>query len=87
MTASTDDQVREVFDLVDGEIARRARVYVHCYGGRSRTGAVLGCWLAEQADVDDAIDHLNELRDPQIDYDRDWERIPQTRDQRELVAR
>lgn len=87
MTPPSDDQVREAVRLIDEEIDRGGRAYVHCWGGRGRTGSVLGCWLAEQADVDDALDELNRIRDPQIDDDRDREWIPQTSAQRELVAR
>ena len=87
MTPPTEEQVREAIRLIDEEVERGGRVYVHCWGGRGRTGSVLGCWLAERRDVDDALDELNRIRDPQIDDDRDRERIPQTSAQRELVAR
>lgn len=86
MTPPSDEQVREAIRLIDEEIGRGGRVYVHCWGGRGRTGSVLGCWLAERDDVD-ALDELNRIRDPQIDDDRDRERIPQTSAQRDLVAR
>lgn len=87
MTPPSDDRVREAIQLIDAEIESGGRVYAHCWGGRGRTGSVLGCWLAEQPGVDDALDELNRIRDPQIDDDRDRERIPQTSAQRELVAR
>ena len=87
MTPPSDDQVREAIRVIDEEIDHGGRVYVHCWGGRGRTGSVLGCWLAEQPGIDDALHELNRIRGPQIDDDRDRERIPQTSAQRELVAR
>jgi len=38
-------EMAETLDLLDA--ARRdGCVYVHCWGGRGRTGTVVGCWLA-----------------------------------------
>ena len=37
---------REILDTIDTELSRHHRVYVHCCGGRGRTGTIVGCWLA-----------------------------------------
>lgn len=38
--------MRRILDVIDGELARDRKVYVHCWGGIGRTGTVVGCWLA-----------------------------------------
>jgi protein-tyrosine phosphatase len=36
---------QEILDAIDGELSANRRVYVHCRGGRGRTGTIVGCWL------------------------------------------
>jgi hypothetical protein len=33
-----------ILDTIDAQIARERGVYVHCAGGRGRTGIVIACW-------------------------------------------
>jgi protein tyrosine phosphatase len=35
----------EILDRIDAAIERGGVVYVHCWGGRGRTGTVICCWL------------------------------------------
>lgn len=35
-----------ILDAIDGHLQQGSVVYVHCWGGVGRTGAVVGCWLA-----------------------------------------
>ena len=35
----------EILDRIDSAIARGGIVYIHCWGGRGRTGTVVCCWL------------------------------------------
>ena len=44
-TAPRRDEMREILDLIDGELAAGGVVYLHCYGGIGRTGTVVGCYL------------------------------------------
>jgi protein-tyrosine phosphatase len=37
---------KEILNTIDGELSANRRVYLHCRGGRGRTGTVVGCWLA-----------------------------------------
>jgi hypothetical protein len=37
---------------IDAVLARGGVVYLHCWGGRGRTGTVLGCWLARHGESD-----------------------------------
>lgn len=52
-----------MLDLVDAELARGEKVYVHCWGGVGRTGTLMGCWLARHGlSGDEALARLRELR-------------------------
>ena len=35
----------EILDKMEEIIATNEKIYVHCLGGHSRTGTVIGCWL------------------------------------------
>ncbi len=35
-----------ILDALDGALAGGYVVYLHCWGGKGRTGTVVGCWLA-----------------------------------------
>lgn len=38
--------MKTILDAIDDEHRANRPVYVHCWGGRGRTGTVVGCWLA-----------------------------------------
>ncbi len=73
-----------ILDEIDGSIARGLPVYVHCWGGKGRTGTVIGCWLARHgvATGEAVFDKLAELRRHNPDR---YTRVPQTREQIEMV--
>jgi 1,4-dihydroxy-2-naphthoyl-CoA hydrolase len=80
-TRPTDEQMEEILDLIDAEIDRGSVVYVHCYGGRGRTGTVVGCWLARHgASGEEALARIAELRG-------DDRPSPETEAQKEMVLR
>jgi protein tyrosine phosphatase (PTP) superfamily phosphohydrolase (DUF442 family) len=64
VTAPSVDVVRAVLTDIDASIAAARPVYVHCWGGRGRTGVIVGCWLIEHglASPADAIDRIAGLR-------------------------
>jgi hypothetical protein len=76
------DRYREILDLVDA--ARSGGdVYVHCFGGRGRTGTVVGCWLARHGlDDGDPLGRIAALRAGLPDAAA---RSPETAEQRRLV--
>jgi protein-tyrosine phosphatase len=53
-----------IIDAIDHGIASGDGVYVHCWGGRGRTGTVIGCWLLEHghATPDNVFDVIDALR-------------------------
>jgi len=58
------DGMKKILDAVDRFIFLNMPVYVHCWGGRGRTGTVVGCWLARHgsARAGGALDMIARLR-------------------------
>jgi hypothetical protein len=56
--------MRAILDQIDAAIAEHRPLYLHCLGGKGRTGTVVGCWLARhgKATGPEAIAMLNQLR-------------------------
>lgn len=54
----------QILDRIDASLAEIRSVYVHCWGGRGRTGTVVGCWLVRHgiAEGESALDKIQELR-------------------------
>lgn len=54
----------QILDRIDDSFALDRPVYVHCWGGRGRTGTVVGCWLARQgiAAGEGVLEKIRELR-------------------------
>lgn len=55
--------LRCILDVIDRSIADENPVFVHCWAGRGRTGAVVGCYLkrhgwAQDSDVIQQLAHL-----------------------------
>ena len=54
-----------ILDAIDGALARGHTVYVHCQGGRGRTGTVIAAWWIRHGvvrSVEAAIDALRQRR-------------------------
>ena len=53
-----------ILDLIDRATEAYQPVYVHCWGGRGRTGTVVGCYLARHglAHGDEALKLVQKLR-------------------------
>jgi ADP-ribosylglycohydrolase/predicted protein tyrosine phosphatase len=83
-TAPTVEFMTEILDRIDQLIAEKKIVYMHCWGGRGRTGAVVGCYVARHgmAKGDEALHLVQHLRrnDPTAGYPS-----PSTDAQRDMV--
>lgn len=81
------EKMREILDTIEQSVQQGSIVYVHCWGGKGRTGTVVACWLMESwgLTADDALIKIQELRkndpkrnDPspetlgQIEFVRQW---------------
>lgn len=70
LTAPSEDEMAAILDDIDEALARGHTVYVHCWGGAGRTGAVIGCFLVRRGLSDDAaLARLREL----------WASIPKSK--------
>jgi len=56
--------MRQILNQIDKALAEERPVYIHCWGGRGRTGTVLGCWLARHgiAEGKAALAKIKKLR-------------------------
>lgn len=43
------ETMRQILDTIDAELDGGGCVYVHCWGGRGRTGTTVGCWLVRHS--------------------------------------
>ncbi len=77
-------QMREILDEIDESLYEDRPVFIHCWGGKGRTGTVVGCFLARHgiAYGKHALAMISQLRssDP-ISH----EPSPETSGQREMV--
>ncbi len=80
-TAPTPEFMKKILDVIDAEIANDRPVYVHCWGGLGRTGAVVGCWLRRHGE-EDPLKKLQELR---VGASNSHRASPQSQDQYSLV--
>jgi hypothetical protein len=58
------ESMRRILDSINASLDRGDPVYVHCWGGKGRTGTVVGCWLLEQglATAENVLGLIRELR-------------------------
>ena len=56
--------MRAILNEIDASLAADQPVYVHCWGGKGRTGTVIGCYLVRNrlAAPDQAVQRIIELR-------------------------
>ncbi len=56
--------MKGILDAIDNAPGQGKPTYVHCLGGRGRTGTVVGCWLARhgKATGAQALGLIRELR-------------------------
>lgn len=80
----TRSAMREILDAIDALLENETPTYLHCWGGRGRTGTVVGCWLARHglANGEEAVHMVQRLRrnDPTAS-----QRSPETRIQVNMV--
>jgi protein-tyrosine phosphatase len=77
----------ELMASIVGEINRFIElglpVYVHCWGGRGRTGTVIGCWLVNQGLTgQEALDRIRWLRQDEPTW---YKHSPETENQVRMV--
>ena len=77
------ETMQSILDAIDAAINRGQPVYVHCWGGRGRTGTVVGCYLVrhEIETGEGALTAINRLRRD----DPGGKQSPETDAQRDMV--
>jgi protein tyrosine phosphatase len=80
----TERQMVRILNQIDMCIKYDKPVYVHCWGGKGRTGTVVGCYLARHgfATGNDVIEKIKELRKDTKDLS---DPSPETREQIKMV--
>ena len=80
----TERQMVRILNQIDMCIKYDKPVYVHCWGGKGRTGTVVGCYLVRNrlAAGSDVIDMIKEIRKNTEDFS---DSSPETREQINMV--
>jgi len=81
----TERQMVRILNQIDMCIKYDKPVYVHCWGGKGRTGTVVGCYLARHgfAAGNDVIETIKKLRKNTDDFS---DQSPETREQINMVS-
>lgn len=79
----TNESMREILDLIYELRDEKRHLYLHCYGGIGRTGAVVCCFLIEQGLT--AIQALEEIKVLRKNISRKWLPSPETDAQIQFV--
>ena len=79
----SQEEMREILDELDLLVDSGRTVYLHCWGGRGRTGTVVGCYLARHGlSGEKALARIAELRKG---TPKGWMDSPETPEQRRMV--
>lgn len=77
------ETMQTILDRIDQSIAQGRPVYVHCWGGRGRTGTIVGCYLVRQGLTgENALEQIKKLRKLEPTAHKP---SPETDDQRNMV--
>jgi len=85
MSIPTTRQMREILDTIHSEIGNGGVVYVHCWGGKGRTGTVVGCFLLENGLADRQI-VLEKIRSLTAHASKFFWPTPQTQEQCDFIT-
>jgi protein-tyrosine phosphatase len=85
MTTPAPGQMVRILDAIDSALERDAPVYIHCWGGRGRTGTVVGCWLVRHGLARDGHHALQMIEQMRAALPDPAGPSPETRAQRAMV--
>jgi protein-tyrosine phosphatase len=77
-------QIIEILDTIDRELAAGRKIYLHCFGGKGRTGTIVGCYLARHGTPGDEV--LGKIQELRRYIPGDPQRSPETDKQRKMVT-
>ena len=83
-STTTPDVIRAILDDIDATLQRGQVAYVHCWGGRGRTGTVVCCWLIRHglAKPTQAVAQMHSLIGDKI---KDFQPTPENEKQRLFI--
>jgi protein-tyrosine phosphatase len=77
------EKMFEILETIDGALSEGKNVFLHCYGGKGRTGTVVGCYLVRHGTPGDrALELIQKLRK---DIPGKPEQSPENDRQRKMV--
>lgn len=79
----TIEHMIATLNAVDDALAAGGCLYVHCWGGKGRTGTVIGCWLARHGEPEP----LQQLRHLTAHAHQHFPCVPETPQQQAFVRR
>jgi protein-tyrosine phosphatase len=83
VSVPTSATMKMILDEIDRPVVVGQAVYAHCWGGRGRTGTVVGCYLVRHGLPGmEALERINHLRRNCADASSF---SPETAEQREMV--
>jgi len=84
MRTSSRNEMIEILDRIDQSIENGKPIYIHCWGGRGRTGTVVGCYLARHgyASGQKVIEFIKDFRRNTEDHNQP---SPETSGQIDMV--
>ena len=83
MSMPTAEEMRRILKVLGDSLKGDDAIYLHCYGGKGRTGTVVGCFLVEQGfSGKEALQQIENLRGERL---RQGGSSPETEAQRDMV--
>jgi hypothetical protein len=77
------DEMMDILDTIDSALSDGHNIYLHCFGGKGRTGVAVGCYLTRHGmSGSEALDTINILR---RNICGDSGQSPETESQRRMV--
>ncbi len=77
------EKIVEILDTIDAGLSEGKNIYLHCRGGRGRTGTVVGCYLVRHGTLGEkALEMIQVLR---REIPGGNEQSPETEEQRRMV--
>lgn len=78
-------EMTDILDHIDTALTQGGKVYLHCWGGRGRTGIVAGCWLARHGHPGEAALQALQVRWATSQKGREKRISPETELQRRFI--
>jgi protein-tyrosine phosphatase len=79
----SQERMTQILDMIDEALSAGRNIYLHCLGGRGRTGTVVGCHLVRHGmAAEQALEKIQELRRGMPDENR---QSPENVSQRRMV--